>query len=60
MLMKDIVLKKCHNCKQEMRLCFTGRKWKITCDTEDCPTRDCYGKSIEEVIEKWNGKERAK
>lgn len=54
--MDAVSLRRCPHCREEMRICFTGRKWKITCDTPDCPTRDCYGKSIEEVTEKWQGK----
>lgn len=53
--MNEIKLIPCYNCGQKMRICFTGRKWMITCDNDDCPTRNVYGKTAEEVSNKWNG-----
>ena len=41
---------KCPQCGEELRICFTGKVWKSTCDTEDCPRRDVYDKSKEKLL----------
>lgn len=46
----------CYVCGEKVRLCYTGKLWKITCDTEDCSCRDCYGKTSEIVCNKWNSR----
>lgn len=56
----DVKLKNCQ-CGEVPRLCYTGIVWKITCDNDDCPQRDVYGKTKEDTIDKYNyGRIRAK
>lgn len=40
-------------CGYTPRICYTGRKWLITCDTEDCAARK-FGNTKEGLIEAWN------